>query len=182
MATRGFGRIIERDLGWKHVKAQSAILAKGPQAVIGIRGEEASAAKQVAEGEPASSMTLAEVATVHEYGSPSAGIPERSFIRSTVDENLPTYRQMLAGLRTKIFDPKSGMEVRQALLILGQKVKLDIQTKIRAGMSPPWADSTREKRIARAGGAIIAETPLIDTGQLVGGITNDAQFKDGSKI
>ncbi len=183
MATRGHGKVIDRDLGWKQIKATARELSKNPQAVIGIRGKEAIAAKQVDPSEEAKSgLTLVQVATVHEYGSASAGIPERSYIRSTVDKNLKDYRQLLGELKDELFTPKSGMNVRKALLILGAKVKLDIQATIRAGLSPAWAESTREKRIQRAGGAIIAETPLIDTGQLIGGITNDVQTPDGGKF
>lgn len=175
------GTVIDRDLGWKHIRAQIAILAKKPQAVIGVRGAQADEKKKEDDGSTAN-ISLAEVATIHEYGAPAAGIPERSYIRSTVDENIVSYRRTIESLKDQLFNPKNPLTVRRALLILGEKVKADIRSKIRAGLSPAWAESTREGRISRAGGAIVAETPLIDTGQLIGGITNDAEFPDGSKV
>lgn len=183
MATRGYGRVIDRDLGWKQIKKTCAVLAQNPQAVIGIRGKEAVAQKEAGEGETAKpGVTLVVVASTHEFGSPKAGVPQRSFIRATVDRKVSEYREILSDLKDQLLTPKSGMTPRKALLILGEQVKADIKATIRAGIPPPWSEATRERRIQRAGGAIIAETPLIDTAQLINGITNDVQTPDGRRL
>lgn len=200
MATRGKATVIDRDLGWDYIKAQAKELAKKPGVVVGIRGTNADDKKTFIseDGGKAQNVggpTLAEIATVHEYGSPSKGIPERSYLRSTVDKNLSSYRQILEQLKLQIFNPKVNVTVKNALLILGAKIKLDVQATIRAGIPPAWADSTREARIRRANpegdfsigkdgiknATIIAETPLIDTGQLVNGITYAVEYKKDVK-
>jgi hypothetical protein len=103
-------------------------------------------------------------ATVLEYGTYSEfglGVPERSFIRGTVDTKgkdwqafaASRFRMVVAGTLTK----------EQALEQLGLKMQSDIQQRIADGVPPPNAPST----IAAKG----SSTPLIDTGLLRSSVT-----------
>lgn len=100
---------------------------------------------------------VAMVAAVHEFGSPSQGIPERPFLRVAIQRN----RQRLIRLNrinlVKMLRGQIGVE--QALGQLGEMGKGDVQTEIRTGDFTPLKDAT----IKRKG----SSKPLIDTGQMV---------------
>lgn len=152
----------DKDFGWQKVLIESSLLALKPYVQVGIQGESALAQK-----ENNAKATVVDIATFHEFGAPNANIPERSFMRSTYDKKEKTYLEILAGFKDRILNPRDNLSVNKALRILGEKMKLDIQKTIREGLNPPWAASTREARIKKSSGAIIAETPLIDTGQML---------------
>lgn len=106
-------------------------------------------------------ITMAELAMVHEFGSRDGHIPQRSFLRSTVDEN---ERRYVAAMKKELAKIPSGKAtVRGALRQTGERMRSDVIDKIRRGIPPPNAPST----IARKG----SSTPLIDTGQLLQSIT-----------
>ncbi len=102
-----------------------------------------------------------EIATIHEYGAPKAGIPERSFVRSTFRDK----RGELVALQAKVAAALIAGKVTesQAMQILGAWAVGAIKATItRDGHFAPLASSTvRAKRSDKA---------LIDTGQLVGAI------------
>jgi hypothetical protein len=97
--------------------------------------------------------TIPEVGAKNEFG---IGIPERSFIRSTIAENINKYnklrREMIAGIILgKITSEK-------AIAVLGEELKKDIQAKIVAFSEPGNSEAT----IAIKG----VDNPLIDTGTM----------------
>lgn len=94
-------------------------------------------------------------------------IPERSFIRSTFNEQRAKYEGMLQKLVGAIYDQR--MTVQRALGLLGVQMASDQREKIRSGLKPELAASTlRRKR--KAGAWNDGETaardpkPLIETG------------------
>lgn len=95
------------------------------------------------------------VGTVHEFGSPSRGIPERSYLRSTIEENKVAYKAFLAKLGKDILTGDLG--ANKAMNILGLKVSTDVKDKITDLKEP--ALKNREGN------------PLIDTGHLRQSIT-----------
>ena len=106
-------------------------------------------------------FTLLEVAAVHEFGAPDAGIPQRSFIRAGVDQ----YAAEIADARDRLAAGvlAGKVEPENALEMLGAFVQGKLQTRIAEGISPPLAESTiRRKKSSK---------PLIDTGQLRSSIT-----------
>ena len=126
--------------------------------VVGVVGPGA------AEIEDGSSLTLAELATIQEFGSSVAPgtrghVPERSFIRSTIAARrgeiasltASEMKAVLAGTRT----------VPQALDVIGAQVAAWIKSAVMsgAGIPPPLAPST----IARKG----SSRPLVDHGQMI---------------
>lgn len=68
------------------------------------------------------------VALVHEFGSPSQGIPERSYLRSTLVENKTKYKSFMKKLAKQVVSGK--IDMKQALGLLGLKVEADIKDKI----------------------------------------------------
>lgn len=95
------------------------------------------------------------VGSVHEFGSPSMGIPQRSFLRATLVENKLAYKALFKKLSQKIVD--GDMSKEDALHFVGMTVQGDVVSRISEGISP---DLT-----SREG------TPLIDTGHLRQSIT-----------
>ncbi len=103
-----------------------------------------------------SNITLLEVAAIQEFGAPSAHIPQRSFVRATVDNNRDAIRKLQSSLAKQIVKGKITKQV--ALERIGARVEGMIKKAIAAGIEPANAPST----IARKG----SSTPLISTGQL----------------
>lgn len=105
-------------------------------------------------------IMMAMLAAVHEYGSAKRKIPERSFIRSWVDNNKTDIKQTISKLYTLVCDGK--INANTALKRLGAYGTGGIKARIREIKTPPLKPRT----IARKG----STQPLIDTGQLRNGI------------
>lgn len=103
-----------------------------------------------------STLSLVEVAAVHEFGAPSAGIPQRSFVRATVDTHRGEIRALQERLAGQIL--RGELPAETALHRLGAFVAGLMQRTITAGIAPPLKPET----VARKG----SSTPLIDSGQL----------------
>lgn len=100
---------------------------------------------------------VAMIAAVHEFGSPSQGIPERPFLRVAVQRNRQKYVRLNRINLVKMLRGQAAVE--QALGQLGEMAKGDVQTEIRSGDFAPLKPAT----IKRKG----SSRPLIDTGQMV---------------
>lgn len=131
--------------------------AAGARVRVGVL-EEATKATREEEGSP---LTLLEVAAVHEFGAPAAGIPQRSFIRAGVDTQLAEIQRVQRALALQTIRGATTLDV--ALDRLGAKVAALLQNRIAAGIDPPNSAAT----IARKG----SSKPLVDTGQLKAAIT-----------
>lgn len=90
------------------------------------------------------------VGTVHEFGSPSRNVPERSFLRSTIVDHRRAYKSLFRKLSKKIIS--GDIDTTKALNILGLQVQTDVREKITDIRTPPLKN--------REG------NPLIDTGHL----------------
>ena len=103
-------------------------------------------------------VSVVEVALWNEFGTKY--MPERSFIRSTVDENqglINAWRQEAIG---KITEGKWTVE--KALEAIGFRLKLLIETKIKSNVPPPNAPSTLAiKKRDGAGSATLMHTKLL---------------------
>lgn len=118
-----------------------------------------------------SDLTVLDIAIIHEFGAPDAAypIPERSFCRAYVDENREQIRAWLRALVARVF--AGAITVRQAFEQLGARVAAGMQARISAGIDPPNAPSTVERKGS--------STPLVDTGQLRASITYLVREKGG---
>lgn len=124
--------------------------------VVGAGGQEAHGA-----------LTNAELAAIHEFGAPRAGIPARSFIRATFEQQADEYRAVLGRLAGALLEDK--ITVERALDILGTWAAAAIKATITQGrVRPRLQESAAGRRtIARKG----SSQTLVDTGQLVNSIT-----------
>jgi hypothetical protein len=110
-----------------------------------------------------SGITMVELAAIHEFGSPAANIPERSFIRRTFAEKNTELVQLQARVARALIAEK--VSVTQALNVLGAWAAGEIKKTVTAGphIPPPLKPET----VARKG----SDRPLVDTGRLVDAIT-----------
>lgn len=145
-------KIRVKDLGWNKIARTVRAMTQNTVLDVGVFG---SAAPRQGGG-----LTNPEIAMVHEFGSPVANIPERSFLRSTMDTNRAKYTKEIQRIATKIFDGKTAYA---AMNLLGMRAANDVKNTIRAHVPPPLQPET----VARKG----SSTPLIDTGQVINSIT-----------
>jgi hypothetical protein len=124
-------------------------------------------------------LTNLEIALIHEYGAiiPSRSgvhvgeqgqqlvisgatfIPERSFIRSTFDENQNKYDQRIIELAGKVYERKIHLEeaCARVALQLSKDIRKKVESGLKPDLSPDWL--TRKK----SGDP----RPLIDTGEML---------------
>ena len=103
------------------------------------------------------------IAIIHEFGAPRAGIPSRSFLRSTAREKREEWLKLLE--RVLVLVLKEKLELEEALKLVGERAAADVRRKITSGpgIPPPLKEAT-----IRAKGS---SRPLVDTGQLVRSIS-----------
>lgn len=101
-----------------------------------------------------SDMSVAAVATVHEFGTES--IPERSFLRAGLRRNVQKYKRLNRASLQKILRGQTDFE--SGLALLGEMAKSDVQAEITNGDFAPLEPET----IRRKG----SSKPLIDKGQM----------------
>lgn len=109
---------------------------------------------------PETGESVVTIGVIHEFGSPSMNIPERSFLRSTSRENRSAYIKGLVTVSSKAFKDGNldSAKLTQGLGLIGRKMQDDIQSKIDTGPFAPNSEYT----IAMKG----SSKPLIDTGHL----------------
>lgn len=147
---KGIGTVII-DRGYAHARRQLDTLKKSPEVAIGVMGSDAAKVR--------GSTTMVDIATSHEYGTEH--IPERSFIRATVDQNRQKYLAIVKQLKNEVL--LNDMPAATALGILGEKIKADIQQRITDGIDPALSQATIDAKKS--------SVPLIDTGQLRASLT-----------
>jgi len=164
--------VIDKDLGYKAFRAAMLQMEDDPGVYVGVRQEDGQ--KQHDENDDA---TIAEIAAYNEFGG-DPGPPERSFLRSTVDENRSEYEAGLAkvaddaivvGKTTRVTPTlKKGFDK------VGAKAARDVRKKIRDLRTPPNARSTIR---AKTKGGRTKDNPLIDTGTLRRSIDHETRLK-----
>lgn len=107
-------------------------------------------------------LTMIELAAIHEFGSPAAGIPQRSFIRSTFtrQENIKAMVELTGKLTSKVIQ---GMPLNQALGLIGTwavaRIRETIDERLTQG---PENQANAPSTIRKKG----SDQPLVDTGRL----------------
>lgn len=158
------------DRGWKRIKAEILKAREQRGVAVGIVGQE-----QPREGGGPSN---AEIGTWHEFGR--GHNPERSFLRSTFDNNREKYRGMLGRGLGRVVDGE--MDLDRVLGLLGERAAADVKATIKKGIPPELQKATVQRKTRKSDGAEAA-TPLIETGQLIGSITYDVRKRgDGEGI
>lgn len=135
----------------------------GAHVVVGVLSDK----KNQRKGEP---ITNAVLGFIHEFGTEDGHVPERSFIRSTIDSNRAKYAAFIRRLARLVL--LGQLSEADALNMIGLKVQGDVVRTINAGIPPPLAQSTiRSKTVNGKAGT----TPLINTGQLKSAITYEVR-------
>lgn len=138
-------RVFDNDRGWERLRKLTHELAvRRRRVTVGVHADQASRSDE---------LDNIDIGTIHEYG---LGVPERSFIRATIDEHAERYTKQAKELLGRVLDGKLSAD--DALALLGEVVKRDIIQRINEGIDPPNAPAT----IAEKG----SSKPLIDTGSL----------------
>ncbi len=153
------GHVRDIDHGWGKLRKQFSPSNRDQSVFIGIQGENV----ERSEG----GATNAEIGTYHEFGAPNAGVPERSFLRATLDANGESYARMLQTGAGHVVDGR--LTVTQLLGLIGEKVVADVRKRMKSGIAPDLKPATIRRK-TRADGAV-ANVPLILTGQLLRAIT-----------
>ena len=135
----------------KRLKVRVGVLADAPKKEGTRTGKRGRQIQQAA--------TLAQVAAAHEFGTDK--IPQRSFIRATVDLKASEIRAQQESLAAQVIAGKITPEV--AMERLGIFTQGLIQARIAEGIDPPLKPAT----VARKG----SSKQLVDSGQLRSSIT-----------
>ena len=151
------GKVTEVDRGWKRIKRK--LLKGSPSYVrVGIQGDEA----QEAHG----GATNVLVASVHEYGSPSRNIPERSFFRSTFDKYRKKYVKRSKELGQDLIAKKISRA--SGLRLIGEEHRSDIIDRVRGRRGGKIKQRLSPATVKRRGETGPA---LYDTGQMIGALS-----------
>ena len=139
--------VTDRDLGLKEFIRQLEV-ARTVEVAVGIHSN------AVSEGQ-----SIAFYGACNEFGT-NKGIPERSFMRSSFDENV--------GRIQSDMDQQAGMvmtgrkDIRAALATIGEKHQIRIKAKIRSNIQPANDPQTiKRKKSSRT---------LIDTGAMLNSV------------
>jgi hypothetical protein len=149
-------RVVDR--GWNAIMRELAT-ANRTVVDVGILGAGHANDPHKGENEDGEHPLLIDVATWNEYGA--GNIPERSFLRETVDLNEQAIGDRLLGELRKVATGKQT--AADAFERTGIDIVARIQKRIAAGIAP----ANSERTIERKG----SSKPLVDTGQLRSGIT-----------
>ncbi|RDB37410.1 MAG: hypothetical protein DCC88_00345 [Spirobacillus cienkowskii] len=115
------------------------------------------------------SITLKEVAAIHEFGCPSRNIPERSFLRETVILESENIKKTISIQIENVL--RSGTNLEIAVKNVANDVLKRVQERILNKIPPHLKTETIEKKGH--------DTPLIDTEQLFDSIKSEVVKKGG---
>lgn len=162
---KAYAKTFVTDKGFDKAMKEIAKARAGSFVKIGVLSDNAQ--------EDRDGITLAQLAAVQEFGAKNAGplknieIPERSYIRSTMDEQRRALNAFTDKLIVQVM--LGQFNVKRALGILGEFIQAKIQRKITILKDPPNAPRT----IAEKG----SSNPLIDTGRLRQSIRYETKVK-----
>lgn len=134
--------VIDKDLGYKALKSDLKKLSRTPFVKVGVLGK--------------SGSDLVTYAGANEFGTRDGRIPERSFIRSTVDQKRFAFFQQAERYLSQI--SAGTMDIKTALGLIGEFFRGQIVSKITTLQDPPNAPST----ILKKG----SSNPLVDEGRM----------------
>ena len=150
--------VIDIDHGYKTFMEGMRRLEAGPSVKVGfLEGQK----DQRDDGEP----TNVEIAIWAEFGTRTE--PERSFMRSTMDEHRDEYQKLAERLSVAVAQGK--MDEKRALGLIGERVAADIRKKILSNIPPENAPSTLAAKYPKA-------RTLVVSGQLAGALTYEVDL------
>lgn len=156
-------KVIDKDRGWKKIAEEFRKAANKPFVKVGFVGSSGEASHKN------SDMTVAQLAAIHEYGSEDGTIPERSFIRGTLNKESQQIQGMILSLLKSVIFQR--IEIQTALGRLGLFATSLIKNRITSDHIPPTlkpATIQAKKRDGKTG-----EVPLVDTAQMLNSIRHE---------
>ena len=110
-------------------------------------------------------LTNADLAMIHEFGSPAHNIPERSFLRKPLINNAEAVANLAKNAIGKFI--AGEISAAEALGVIGEEAKGISKEAVTNGISPALKPATiKHKKSSK---------PLIDTGQLLNSITYEVR-------
>jgi hypothetical protein len=173
---------------WGDLKKRFEAAARGAHVKVGVLSSKGGASHvptaamiatakrrhKAGRSDAGSNISLVELAAIHEFGSPAAGISERSFIRRTFDSKHAEIKSLATKLAERIVTGK--MDLRRALEILGQfcaaEIKKTISNKEVQPQLDPTGPTARRKK---------STTALVDTSQLKNSVTHEVSMIGGDR-
>lgn len=115
-------------------------------------------------------LTNADLAMIHEFGSPAHNIPERSFLRKPLINNAEAVANLTKNAIGKFI--AGEISAVEALGAIGEEAKSLSKEAIADGITPALKPATikRRAKLNRR-----STKPLIDTGQLQSSITYEVR-------
>lgn len=123
--------------------------------------------------------TVAQIAATHEFGSAAQRIPERSFLRSTVDGNP---KPMMEAQKAAGEVCRGKLSAQHCVERIGVVTRDAVKETILSKIPPPLSPATVQRRLEKGkhGGGLAskadATTPLVDSGQLIASIQFEAKL------
>lgn len=156
--------IVDKDMGWAAFGQNLHALSGNAFVSVGVQGSEAGASHDANSG-----LTNVQLAAIHEYG---LGVPERSFIRATIDIHQRDLVTLIAKLGQRAMLPPGvdgHLTEAAALSLVGEYTVGIIKERIIAHIPPPLSEERKKEKGS--------DTPLIEFGTLLSSIT----YKLGSE-
>lgn len=151
---------------WEAVRLNVAALG-GKHIKLGVLGQNTPVSGE-------SGITMVELAIIQELGSPAAGVPERSYIRSTLlakkSEIVAFQGKIVQAVILKRITPEQALNMFGAFMV--GLVRATIRNRETTG---PEDQANAPSTIAKKG----SDTPLIDEGKLIGAISFEVQSGSG---
>ena len=107
------------------------------------------------------------IAAIHEFGAPKANIPERSFVRSSFDENFQGLQDFKKEQARLVIAGKQTAMV--GIMKIGEWLTNKIKIKINSNVPPPLKQMT----IDRKG----SSKSLIDTAQMLNSVQHVEEYR-----
>lgn len=123
---------------------------------------------------------VAGVAHVQEFGSPSHGIPPRSYFRSTATEKRESWKKTTADISRAAAQGKiSPANVLPAVCMAAEGHVREAITKLTAPALKPATVAARKRRLANggAGAKSSISKPLVDSGIMLNTLTSETGHK-----
>lgn len=155
-----------KDFGFAQEIIKFRKLAQENEVVIGVTGDKALE-------DVDADMRVVDIAAVHEFGTINGRVPERSFIRAGVDENISKIQKDVVTVTEMVADGRLTSE--QALDAVGQRAVGYVRARIQKGIKPDLKPATKREK-AKDGGTG-KSTPLIRTGRLINSLTHVVREK-----
>lgn len=142
--------------------------SRPPTARIGIIG--AKAGPHLSSSKQKTSATNADIGAVHEYGAPSQGIPQRSFLRIPISERLEKEMEQSGALSSEatadVLKEGSTVPWLKKIAILAERIVAGAFDSAGYGRWPAWKNASYTNN---------ANQILVDTQQLRNSITSEVK-------